>query len=131
MNNSYPKLQFNEILQQTITSTGLSVSQFSTQSGIDLPDRFYRALKPNGVKLGLDTLHSIVSRFPELNMDRFVRFSGPVLLSELCEDFASSKPVNTIVSKPTEHYQILMDGKDKEISRLEEEVKFLRGLLTK
>jgi len=127
----YPKLQFNEILQQTINSTSLSVSQFSTQSGIDLPDRFYRALKPNGVKLGLDTLHSIVSRFPDLNMDRFVRFSGPVLLSELCEDFSVSKPVNTFVSKPDEHHQFVIAVKDKEILRLEEEVKFLRGLLTK
>ena len=131
MTNTYPKLPFNEILEQSIKITGLSVSQFSLQSGIDLPDRFYRALKPNGVKLGVDTLHHISSRFPELNMDRFIRLSGPPLLSELCDSYVATIPLTRAETKSEEYYLAIIQGKDNEIKRQEEEIKFLRGLVTK
>lgn len=132
MANNYPKLPFNEILEQSIKITGLSVSQFSSQSGIDLPDRFYRALKPSGVKLGVDTLHQISNRFPELNMDRFIRLSGPPLLSELCDSVNTPIALTrTADTKSEEYYLAIIQGKDNEIKRQEEEIRFLRGLLTK
>jgi hypothetical protein len=124
-----PKLQFSEILQDAINSTGLSVAKFSSQCGIGLPDRFYRSLRPDGVKLGVDSLNAIISRFPELNGDRFIRGTGPILLAELCNE--SITTIKDAPNKSDDYYNAVLEGKNKEIYRLEKEVEFLRDLLRK
>ena len=128
------QITFPEVLENAIGWTGLSNAQFSSQAGFAHPDRIYRALKPGGVKLGLDSLEAIIGRFPELNGDRFIRRSGPVLLSELCEEKKLSPTIIQEISSPSSevgHWELIAQERLKTIERQEKEIDFLRKMLDK
>jgi hypothetical protein len=138
MTNFNSKVPFCDILQDALMWTGLSPAQFSTQSGFSHPDRIYRALKPDGVKLGLDSLEAIVNRFPELNGDRFIRRSGPLLLKELCAEMTvettpavASQPAVSVSNESVDYYKGVIEVKDKHIESLEKQIEFLQSLLKK
>lgn len=128
------KLPFNEILYQAIESTKLSSAQFAIEVGFFDAGRIYRALKPNGVKLGLDSLETVVNRFPELNADRFIRRSGPVLFEHLCDNKKTEKIEQTITPLLHEnetYWKVLAEERLRTIDRQEKEIDFLRKLLDK
>jgi hypothetical protein len=123
------KMKFGDILQDAISWSGLTASQFCLQSGF-APDRVYRA-QSNDVKLSIETLELILMRFPELNGDRFIRRSGPLLLSGFCEP---DKDFETTIQSlnGTIKYQLsLIEMKDKQIEFMEGQMDFLKGLLIK
>ena len=122
------KIQFNEIVRQAIKATGLSSAQFAVEAGFLDAGRIYRALKPKGVKLGIDSLETILNRFPELNGDRFIRRSGPVLLKDL------QKENDIVVEKKEQSFdeniwKILAQERLKNIERLEKQNDILLKLL--
>ena len=132
-NNSSVKVTFTDVLRDIIGWSGYSDNQFSVQVGFSHPDRVYRALKPGGVKLGLDSLEAILNRFPELNGDRFIRRSGPILLSELCKEKQVMK-IEQIIKPSLEnenHYRTLSEERLRTIERQEKEIDFLRKLIDK
>jgi hypothetical protein len=128
MTSMHSKLPFYQILQEALNWTGLSASQFSIQSGFP-PDRVYRALKdePDAYKLSLETIEQILNRFPELNGDRFIRRSGPLLLAELCENVKSNVECAAPViiqteSVTVEHLQGVIESKDKQIEGQDKQI---------
>jgi hypothetical protein len=131
MTTMYSKLPFYQILQEALNWSGLSPSQFSTQSGFP-PDRVYRALKddPDAQKLSLETIEQILNRFPELNGDRFIRRSGPMLLADLCENVKLNvescvSEVSQNESNTIENLQGLIDAKDKQIDSQDKQIESL------
>ena len=128
------KLPFNDILHQAIDTTGFSSAQFAIEAGFYDAGRIYRSLKPGGVKLGLDSLEHILVRFPELNGDRFIRRSGPILLSELCGGKQTMKMEQIITPQANEnetHWKILAEERLRTIERQEKEIDFLRKIMDK
>ena len=133
-NDFLMKVTFAEVLKDAIGYTGLSDAQFATQAGFAHPDRIYRAQKPEGVKLGLDSLEAILNRFPELNGDRFIRRSGPILLKELCEGKPTMKMEQIITPQTAEnetYWKILAEERLRTIERQEKEIDFLRKIMDK
>jgi hypothetical protein len=128
------ELQVSTLVQECINWSGLSAAQFSTQSGFADATRIYAAVN-NNRDLGVTSFNAILRRFPELNGDRFVRKSGPLLLADLCEKQINGNinapVVARVLTKSEEYYQAVITGKDEKIITLEKEVEFLRGLLTK
>ena len=128
------KLPFNDVLHQAIEQTGLSSSQFALEAGFFDAGRIYRSLKPGGVKLGLESLEHILIRFPELNGDRFIRRSGPILLKELCEEKETKRVGQAIAPQTTEnetYWKILAEERLRTIERQEKEIDFLRKIMDK
>jgi hypothetical protein len=123
------KMSFSDLLQEAIDWSRLSTSKFCLQSGFQ-PDRIYRA-QSNDAKLSIETLELILTRFPELNGDRFIRRSGPLLLSGLCEpdkDFeATTQSLNGTIK-----YQLsVIEMKEKEIELLQNQLELYKDMLNK
>lgn len=132
-NDSSIKVTFAEVLRDAIGWSGLSDAQFSAQVGFSHPDRIYRTQKPEGVKLGLDSLEAILNRFPQLNGDRFIRRSGPLLLSELCEGKkAVTVTAIEVLNQPDGGlWKTLAEERLRTIERLEKQNDILLKMLDK
>ena len=145
-NHPQSKLPIQKIIQDVLDYTSMKVPRFSEECGFKGGTRIYAVFNENRA-LGLDSYHSIINRFPELNGDRFVRKSGPLLLSDLCDSVLTktkddatiktevvetldSTPVGMITDKEY-YYKAIIQGKENEIMRQEKEIDFLRGLLIK
>lgn len=129
------QLPLQKIIQDVLNYTSMNISKFSDEVGFNGGTRLYAVFNENKA-LGVDSYHSILKRFPELNGDRFIRKSGPLLLSELCEkntpkesSFINNKGAiaqeDMIISKSEDYYLAIIQGKENEITRLEKQVVFM------
>lgn len=129
MISTIERMKFSDVLQEAIDWSGLTSSQFCLQSGF-APDRVYRALSDN-VKLSLDTLEHILTRFPELNGDRFIRRSGPVLLSGFCEPEEDYEANIKSLNETIKYQHSMNEMKDKQIVLLENQLALYKEMLSK
>ena len=147
MNHPQSKLPLQQIIQDVLDYTSMKIPKFSEECGFKGGTRIYAVFNENRA-LGVDSYHNILNRFPELNGDRFIRKSGPLLLSDLCDDNKSlvvkykngieTKNVETLNGSSSdnlfhkeEYYKAIIQSKDNELIRQEKEIDFLRLLLTK
>jgi len=135
------QLPLQKIIQDVLDYTSMNISKFSDEVGFNGGTRLYAVFNENKA-LGVDSYHSILKRFPELNGDRFIRKSGPLLLSELCENNKSTESsiINNIgsmskedilISKSEDYYKATIQGKDNEIELLKKQVAFMEKMLDK
>lgn len=127
------ELPVSTLVQECLDWSGMKAAQFSQEVGFADATRIYGALNQNR-DLGVTSFNAILRRFPLLNGDRFVRKSGPLLLTDLCEqvDVKNSPPVVAQVATNSEEYlKAIIDGKNNEISRLEKQVAFMEKMLDK
>ena len=128
------ELPVSTLVQECLDWSGMKAAQFSQEVGFADATRIYGALNQNR-DLGVTSFNAILRRFPLLNGDRFVRKSGPLLLTDLCEKFTvvntQSSVVAQVATNSEEYLKAIIDGKNNEISRLEKQVAFMEKMLDK
>ena len=131
------ELPLQKIIQDVLDYTSMKIPKFSEECGFKGGTRIYAVFNEDRA-LGVDSYYSILHRFPELNGDRFIRRSGPLLLADLCDKnstLSNSQPEtiksSNVMINNEEYYKAIIQGKDNEIMRQEKEIDFLRGLLSK
>ena len=128
------ELPVSTLVQECLDWSGMKAAQFSQEVGFADATRIYGALNQNR-DLGVTSFNAILRRFPSLNGDRFVRKSGPLLLSDLCEKADLKKTpvpvVAQVANNSEEYYKAIIEGKNNEISRLEKQVAFMEKMLDK
>jgi len=128
------ELPVSTLVQECLDWSGMKSAQFSQEVGFADATRIYGALNQNR-DLGVTSFNAILRRFPLLNGDRFVRKSGPLLLTDLCEQVNLKRnpiPVVAQVATNSEEYlKAIIEGKNNEIFRLEKQVAFMEKMLDK
>lgn len=131
------QLPLQKLIQDVLDYTSMSIPKFSDECQFKGSTRIYAVFNEDRA-LGVDSYSNMLKRFPELNGDRFLRKSGPLLLADLCnKNTTLSIPQSDIIqssnvlSNNEDYYKAIIQGKDNEIMRQEKEIEFLRVLLTK
>ena len=131
MTTDQPELTSQKIIQDILDYTSMKISTFSHECGFKGGTRIYAVFNEDR-QLGLDTYCSIINRFPELNGDRFIRKSGPLLLTDLCKPMPQIEELPQVLSekseKTEEYYQVIIEGKNREIELLKNQVAFMEKL---
>ena len=131
MTTNQSELTSQKIIQDILDYTSMRISTFSHECGFKDATRIY-AIFNEDRNLGVDSYYSIINRFPELNGDRFIRKSGPLLLTDLCKPVTQIGEIPQVLSekfvKTEEYYQAVIEGKDREIELLKNQVAFMEKL---
>jgi hypothetical protein len=124
--------EIKDIVLDCIDHYHLSPTSFAHQCGFRGAEKIHHITTARN-KPSFETLQSIVVGFPDLNMDRFIRGTGPILLADLCLNNVALSVVspNGGVAPPDGLYEEIITGKDKLIDSLEKQVVFLQKLLDK
>jgi hypothetical protein len=128
------ELPVSTLVQECLDWSGMRAAQFSQEVGFADATRIYGALNQNR-DLGVTSFNAILRRFPLLNGDRFVRKSGPLLLSDLCDNQIHGNSLPPVVAQVTtnseDYFKAIIQGKDNEIELLKKQVAFMEKMLDK
>lgn len=115
-----------EMFQEILTYCRLNQSQFAKRCGWKNSEQLGYILNDRS-KPSYATLHTVIKTFPDLNGDRILRGKGPLLLTELCSD----TPVIVTENANDSNWKAIADERLKTIEMQNEQITFLKGLLTK
>ena len=129
LNSHNSEFQVSKLIQDVIDWSGFKPAGFAHECGFQEATRIYAAQNHNRA-LGVDSYSAIIKRFPQINGDRFIRKSGPLLLEDLCEKQEQKiiQEIKPLVASGND-WQIIADERLRTIERLEKQNDMLLKML--
>ena len=123
-----------DIFMDCIDHYDMNATTFANRCGFRSNEKVHHITHSRN-KPSFETLQAVVGGFPELNMDRFIRGTGPILMKDVCLENLKLTAVapNSMIASNAEdsYYKEVIEVKDRLIDSLEKQVTFLQKMLEK
>jgi hypothetical protein len=138
MENTEYRMAIGDVIMDAVKITKHTPASFARAAGFENTQKMYHIVNGRN-EPGLKTLQAILKEFPQLNGDRFIRLTGPILLRELNPELVLNS--TGIVSNTEELkkeslvsdsvWKQLAEERSQTIKRQEREIEFLREMIMK
>jgi hypothetical protein len=123
-----------DIFMDCIDHYDMNATSFANRCGFRTNEKVHHITHSRN-KPSYETLQAVVGGFPELNMDRFIRGTGPILMKDVCLEnlqltAVAPNSINAFGGNDS-NCKEMIEMKDKLIDSLEKQVAFLQKMLEK